>query len=799
MPSPTDFNLSPYFDDFNESKKFHRVLFRPAFAVQARELTQSQTQLQNQVERVSDHLFEKGAMVIPGEIGYDLNYTSVKLSAKSNSTLADYNGVELTGATSGVVAKVVGVAVADGTDADTLFVKYTKTGTDNVAIAFTDTETLDCTINSLAATATVASTHIGCAAEVQQGIYYINGYHVEVSKQTVVLDKYTNTPSYRVGLLVTESFVTPNEDASLQDNAQGTSNQNAPGAHRFKILLTLTKLSLASTADANFVELLRLKNGIIQNQVRTTEYAVIEDTFARRTFDESGDYALRDFDLDLREHLLSGDNRGIYTSGQGGDTTKIAAGMGPGKAYVRGYEIETIGTTFVDIDKTREFDTENNFKTRFTLGNYLNVTNVYGSPDVGFVSGDSESFKNLTLHKKATAVRGTPNNGANSNINIIGRAKSRGFEHSTGTASSNIFSSGALTSSVFKHYVFDVDMFNHLNILTAQGFTTGETVTGTYGATGIVQSLSTTETATINNITQANPCVVQHASPHNFEDGQQITIAGVGGSWAIDSTVETGGVFTVRVINTVDYNLYKADGVTPVNCTNPGAGGTSAHGVVIVSNVQGGFLAGETITGSSSSNTAVIQSDVIGRKGATVFGPSDIKQVAMAGSPTYTADVATDNVNLTGTISVAGAGKIISGFGTRFTDELKIGDSITYTTNTPLSETNVVAYVINDTSFAVVTGAGADVTKSSFTRGRGAIKEPSKNISIFEMPNETVKTLKTTVNSGITDTNFSIRRAFTGTLSSNGDITITAGTNETFGGLKESDYAVSIMSMGAGT
>ena len=52
MPSPTDFNLSPYFDDFTESKKFHRVLFRPAFAVPARELTQSQTILQNQIERV---------------------------------------------------------------------------------------------------------------------------------------------------------------------------------------------------------------------------------------------------------------------------------------------------------------------------------------------------------------------------------------------------------------------------------------------------------------------------------------------------------------------------------------------------------------------------------------------------------------------------------------------------------------------------------------------------------------------------------------------------------------------------
>ena len=64
MPSPTDFNLSPYFDDFSESKKFHRVLFRPAFAVQARELTQSQTILQNQIEKFGDHMFKQGSIVI---------------------------------------------------------------------------------------------------------------------------------------------------------------------------------------------------------------------------------------------------------------------------------------------------------------------------------------------------------------------------------------------------------------------------------------------------------------------------------------------------------------------------------------------------------------------------------------------------------------------------------------------------------------------------------------------------------------------------------------------------------------
>ena len=74
MPSKTDFNVSPYYDDFAESKKFHRVMYRPAFAVQARELTTQQTILQNQIEKMGDHLFQHGAMVIPGETHFDKNY-----------------------------------------------------------------------------------------------------------------------------------------------------------------------------------------------------------------------------------------------------------------------------------------------------------------------------------------------------------------------------------------------------------------------------------------------------------------------------------------------------------------------------------------------------------------------------------------------------------------------------------------------------------------------------------------------------------------------------------------------------
>ena len=117
---------------------------------------------------------------------------------------------------------------------DTLFVKYETSGTNNTSVKFTAGETLNCTIDSAAATATVNTCHTGSSAYVGEGVYYINGFHVNVSEQVIVLDKYTNSPSYRVGLSITESFVTPNDDASLNDNATGSSNVNAPGATDLK-------------------------------------------------------------------------------------------------------------------------------------------------------------------------------------------------------------------------------------------------------------------------------------------------------------------------------------------------------------------------------------------------------------------------------------------------------------------------------------------------------------------------------------------------------------------------------------
>lgn len=178
MPSKTDFNVSPYFDDFTESKKFHRVMYRPAYAVQARELTTQQTLLQNQIEKFGDHMFKHGAMVIPGQISYDPNYFAVKLTS-FNGTLSLYNANTLTGGTSGVVADVVGYVATDGTDPDTLFVKYRTSGTDNVSNTFTDGETIT-SGQTAASTAVVSTCIIGSAVNIDAGTYYINGFFVNV-------------------------------------------------------------------------------------------------------------------------------------------------------------------------------------------------------------------------------------------------------------------------------------------------------------------------------------------------------------------------------------------------------------------------------------------------------------------------------------------------------------------------------------------------------------------------------------------------------------------------------------------
>ena len=97
---------------------------------------------------------------------------------------------------------------------------------------------------------------------------------------------------------------------------------------------------------------------------RNAEYNELADELARRTYDESGDYYVKPFDVEVKNSLndLKG-NRGIFQAGQftyGGETPAESLAqykIAPGKAYVRGYEVETIAPTFLDVEKPRNTNT----------------------------------------------------------------------------------------------------------------------------------------------------------------------------------------------------------------------------------------------------------------------------------------------------------------------------------------------------------------------------------------------------------------------------------------------------------
>ena len=191
---------------------------------------------------------------------------------------------------------------------------------------------------------------------------------MSVEKQTIILDQYSNSPSVRVGLLVNETIVSSLDDSSLNDNSQGFSNYAAPGADRLKINLILSKKDIDDRNDQNFIELIRIKDGIIEKFVDRSQYNLVRQELARRTYDESGDYVVKSFDVFPRETVnnYSGNNglfdRGSITpEGNPASDDLLTYKVMPGKAYVRGYDIQTLDSKILGRRKTKNNCWSSNF------------------------------------------------------------------------------------------------------------------------------------------------------------------------------------------------------------------------------------------------------------------------------------------------------------------------------------------------------------------------------------------------------------------------------------------------------
>jgi hypothetical protein len=548
-------SLNPYFDDFDDTKKFLRILFKPGYSVQARELTQLQTLLQDQLSKLGSHIFEDGSQVFGGGVSLSkANYLRVKGTATSsdpvNSDLTYFKNkiIQKTSSTS-IKAKVVEVLTPTEEDPFTIFILQYLTGTEFTAGDTISVETLESTFVSSGFTVATRSeidfyqnsdtsfgnTLVGISGiahtiTVDDGIFYIDGFFVKSTKQSISLFKlskeddnefvddvqYTfstsgvrvfSSPTNRVGFSIVRKAVTSDEDLTLKDPANGSYNFNAPGADRYVIDLDIHSLAFSNIetdtsylVTEDFIELARIVEGKLDFIRRIPSYSDLLEVFARRTYDESGNYTVKPFTLEVYNHLrkdrfvldlvskeeiqtnnnainspylpipgdivqykevepgagtvvkqgriisvvklsnnqqnstgtlddiiyrttvklldnttqpfeindlvtlyaslddttngpenssynetvyqvekvvIDRDERGAYSNLEGatpsGDDNKMVLSVQPGKAYVFGYEFETINSTNISVDKPRELASLNGYNLPSNIGNYMMI------------------------------------------------------------------------------------------------------------------------------------------------------------------------------------------------------------------------------------------------------------------------------------------------------------------------------------------------------------------------------------------------------------------------------------------
>jgi hypothetical protein len=407
MPINTDLNIAPYFDDFNIEKQFYKVLFKPAYAVQARELTQLQSVLQNQIEQFGDNVYKEGS-IIKGCSFTNLNGLQfVKLVDKTGFDVESFISGASTDIIGGVETDIDVVYELEGQQSllkasivfaergfetrppnlNTFFINYLTTNESGSSTkrfipgeilrinrykyngsTLYSTETNIATIN-----VTLQSPAVGNSFGIQSapGVIFQKGHFLFTDAQTLIVSKYDNQPDdVSVGYEVVESLVTALQDNSLYDNANGSSNENAPGADRLKMIPVLvTRTTSAGNIDKDFFTLIRYQNGSAVTLRDVSQFNAFGEELAKRTYEESGDYILKDF-------IVHSDRRG----------TDLVALVGTGTAYVRGYRVENRGELDFTIDQISNTTIQENQSISFNYGSYVDVVDISGTVDVTYGS-----------------------------------------------------------------------------------------------------------------------------------------------------------------------------------------------------------------------------------------------------------------------------------------------------------------------------------------------------------------------------------------------------------------------------
>ncbi len=492
---PTIFNISPYYDDFDPEKRFLRLLFRPGYAIQARELTQIQSLLQDQISKVGDHLFKNGSRVVGAPITVrNTNFLGLKTGSGSPFSAFDSDdwdtligGTIYYGATaSGTIAHVIAPEYDDK-----LFVVVDYVSGYGGAIPNTGVTLGLTTASGAGYSPYVASgaSHNGVCkmVTVGEGIFYVDGQFVRNEEQNFT--PYTVLGNYRdflmasggvtlagldkkIGFSIEKNVVTSTSDTSLLDPSLGSPNYRAPGADRMVLDLTLDQSDI-SDADDDFIELLRFQDGKVTKKVDRVVYGDIAKTLERRTFDESGSYIVSPFDVSVKDSSSS-ENLDVV--------------VGPGKAYVFGQEVETKYPTILGISKARSAETVSNSFV-FNTGNVL--------------SGLCFDYKNygVTLFNNYNSINGgnATIHFRNSSGTVIGRAQVHGLVPQFGA-------SAGFTYSAYLYGVCSGSVIAGASTAVIYGTTSGHTW-------GIFSPSSGSTFGAVGGTGENDSCLVYELSP----------------------------------------------------------------------------------------------------------------------------------------------------------------------------------------------------------------------------------------------------------------------------------------------
>ena len=497
----TNFNVAPFYDDYDENKQYYRILFRPATAVQARELTQLQTILQKQISRFGDSVYQDGSIiegcnfttypkikqikfkdsnnVTIDFITLTTTYTDVDFDANGNTVNASNTFLlvsNTTGLRAGVFRAFEG-SEANIPDTNRAYVQYITSGVNGESEFNIVSEQLDVynknqdkhgplnnanklgVLYTLSSNSTVNALGIGFGMHVGPGTIYQKGFFLKNLPQNFILtEHYSNAAGFKVGFDTKEYIIQEAQDPSLFDNSIGSTNYSAPGAWRLKLVPVPTFYNASNTSVAvpvNFLSVVDFDGGdgrAVVNNINP-QYSTLGDTLANRVFETAGDFMVKSFQLDVVSH--ESNTQAMYY---------VAS---PGIAYVDGYRVEYQAPRRVYAPRAISTASFPNDSLRMSLGSYYYVNECCGVLD-------TQNLQEITFYDAPQQTLSIYLERTNFTGNVLGKANVRAFKfydgvHGTPTARyliyifnvrmtgnpANIRSIGA-TSSTYGNFYADI-------------------------------------------------------------------------------------------------------------------------------------------------------------------------------------------------------------------------------------------------------------------------------------------------------------------------------------------------------